>query len=630
MADLLYSVKQVFDGYLNPGQVFNIPEYQRGYKWNPQQILQLMDDIDDFENKGDDDLFYCLQNVTLVEHEKDSKKINVVDGQQRLTTITLLMTFLEENERVGQKLVYSVREPSNNFIQRLISEDTLQRSVLESNDFEGFLQENSEDDFDYQDIYFMYNAYRSFREWFIVNTEITTEVFKDKLLNHVKLIVNRVEGVSEQELFMNLNAGRVHLDGSDLVRAILITRVAKEEMLEYDSDNVEDIVRLNERRVRIGWELDDLNSWWSKPEVSEYFAKFTKISTSPQETIKYDENKHPINLLYKLWAESQDYKNIQLKWFEAKNITALELYNTITTVHRALKDWYEDREIYHYLGFLFSNDTKLTFGHFWKFWGTKDMTRESFKDLLKKQMLKSAFGDEPTAENQETGPHFWIQKMVDFDTSSPTNWYDSEKLESTLLLLDVIAHSKIQTEGNPLPFMRSKYFSNFKEDKEHIYPGTPKELGVLRDLESPITVINDYIGNLNQGYEDNQIDLFEMSNDDWKSLGDDAREEYRIKLKEEIHAKRPINAMGNLVLLHLSINRGFGNDNYNDKRSIVVKNTKTGWYVRNHTLDVFVKSEESSNLNAWTMDDIVNNSKRIRHRLVDFFNIQTQESEDEE
>lgn len=630
MADLLYSIKQVFDGYLNSGQVYNIPEYQRGYKWSPQQITQLMDDIHEFDTNGDTNLFYCLQNVTLVENKEDPKKINVVDGQQRLTTITLLLIFLNEGDRVLEKLVYSVREPSNEFIQRLVIEEDLQRSIIESDDFVEFLGRYNKDDFDYQDIYFMYNAFRSFNEWFNDNEKTTIDSFKDKLLNHVKLIVNRIEDVSEQELFMNLNTGRVHLDGSDLVRAILITRVAREEMLEYDSENVENIVRLNERRVRIGWELDELNSWWSKPNVNEYFLMLKTIPTGPQETIKYDEKKHPINLLYRLWAVSKNHKNIRLKYFEAKNISALKLYNTIIKIHRTLKDWFEDREIYHYLGFLFSNDNKLNFKFFWKIWNSKSMTRNRFILLLKKQLEKSAFGDKPSDDNQETGIHFWIHQMIDFDLESSTNWYDSVKLEPTLLLLDIISHSKVQDEGNPLPFLKPQYFTNYKEDKEHIYPCTPKELKVLNDLESPIEAINKYIENLNDGYEDNLIEPFVLSENEWIELSQDEREEKRLQLKNEVHEKRPINAIGNLVLLHLSINRGFGNDNYNNKRSIVVKNTKAGLYVRNHTLDVFVKSEDSLDLNVWTMSDIKNNSHRIREQLIDFFNVKFKVQEDEE
>ena len=63
MADLLYSVERVFKDYLNNGQLYNIPEYQRGYKWTEQQVEQLLSDIHEFETGGDNALFYCLQNI---------------------------------------------------------------------------------------------------------------------------------------------------------------------------------------------------------------------------------------------------------------------------------------------------------------------------------------------------------------------------------------------------------------------------------------------------------------------------------------------------------------------------------------------------------------------------------------
>lgn len=629
MADLIYSVQQVFENYLEAEQVFNIPEYQRGYKWDSQQITQLMDDINNFKTNGDDQLFYCLQNITLIKHKNVENQINVVDGQQRLTTITLVMLFLGEHVLISDKLLYSVRKPSNNFLQKLISDENLRKNVIESQNFDDFLKKYQED-YDYQDIYFMYNAFRSIEVWFYNNKETSVDIFKEKFLNHVKLIVNRVEGVNEQELFMNLNAGRVHLDGSDLVRAILITRVAREEMQEYDSDNVEDIVRLNERRVRIGWELDELNSWWSKPKVSEYYSKFRNKQIAPQETIKYNEKNQPINFLYKLWSESCGYDYIELNQFEASNIKPLELYNTITRVHRTLKDWHEDREIYHYLCYLFNNGKKMSFKTFWGIWNKPSMTRENFITELKNFLKITAFGEEPNDKNQETGINFLLTQMIDFNTDSPTNWYENEKLEPILLLLDIISHARINDEGNPLPFLSPKYFSNYKEDKEHIYPGTPRELKILKDLDSPISGINTYIVKLNEGYTDNHIEPFEQTEDEWKELTDLEQEEWRLKLKDEIHNKRPINAIGNLVLLHKSINRGFGNDYYNEKRSIVVENTKTGLYVRNHTLDIFVKKEESEDLNVWTMDDIKNNSRSIRSRFIEFFNVQFKGDEDEE
>jgi len=295
MAELIYNIKSVFESYLKGDQQYNIPEYQRGYKWTSQQIVQLLKDINDFDTKGDEDLFYCLQNITLVEK---GTNFNIVDGQQRLTTLALLLSFLGNTEIIQNKILYSVRESSNIFLQKItINEDSFIQKIIESASFEEFI---TNQDYDYQDIFFMYNAIRHINSWFIVNADVKKTEFKTKLLYHVKLIVNRITGVEEQELFMNLNAGRVSLDGSDLVRAILITRVAKKEMEEYDSKEIKNVVRLNERRIRIGWELDELNAWWSKKDVFDFFRAFTSVKPSDNETVKFNQVKHPINLLYML------------------------------------------------------------------------------------------------------------------------------------------------------------------------------------------------------------------------------------------------------------------------------------------------------------------------------------------
>ena len=62
MAELIYNVEKVFGEYLDNNKLYNIPEYQRGYKWTEQQIRQLLKDTDKFDTGGDDDLFYYLQN----------------------------------------------------------------------------------------------------------------------------------------------------------------------------------------------------------------------------------------------------------------------------------------------------------------------------------------------------------------------------------------------------------------------------------------------------------------------------------------------------------------------------------------------------------------------------------------
>ncbi len=125
MNDLIYSVRYIFKNYLQKQHCsfFNIPEYQRGYKWTADNVMQLLDDLKNFGNKRNGDEFYCLQNITVAKETlKDSTCMNVIDGQQRLLSI---LGFLREsykdengNEQLSNKhgfnfLLNSVLFPTN-------------------------------------------------------------------------------------------------------------------------------------------------------------------------------------------------------------------------------------------------------------------------------------------------------------------------------------------------------------------------------------------------------------------------------------------------------------------------------------------------------------------------------------
>ena len=72
------------------GESFFIPAYQRGYRWTARQVTELLDDLLEFYHKekrtGE---FYCLQPI-VVRLEKDQKRWELVDGQQRITTLFIL------------------------------------------------------------------------------------------------------------------------------------------------------------------------------------------------------------------------------------------------------------------------------------------------------------------------------------------------------------------------------------------------------------------------------------------------------------------------------------------------------------------------------------------------------------
>ena len=74
--------------------VFEIPMYQRPYVWEEGTVQQLLDDITDALSRGGDEPYF-LGSVVLIKSDGDAKS-EVVDGQQRLTTLTMFFCVLRE------------------------------------------------------------------------------------------------------------------------------------------------------------------------------------------------------------------------------------------------------------------------------------------------------------------------------------------------------------------------------------------------------------------------------------------------------------------------------------------------------------------------------------------------------
>ena len=90
---------------------FFIPDYQRGYRWGTRQIEQFIDDLTNFFEKGKGE-FYCLQPVVVKAMSEEEVKLNglisendnncwyeVIDGQQRLTTIRIILAMFSKIKR---------------------------------------------------------------------------------------------------------------------------------------------------------------------------------------------------------------------------------------------------------------------------------------------------------------------------------------------------------------------------------------------------------------------------------------------------------------------------------------------------------------------------------------------------
>lgn len=87
----LLAIGNLFD---DQGAIYTVPIYQRNYAWQADQIEQLLRDIQDAVR--DDKDSYFLGNLMVTELQRAPTYFEVIDGQQRLTTLYLLLSFLAE------------------------------------------------------------------------------------------------------------------------------------------------------------------------------------------------------------------------------------------------------------------------------------------------------------------------------------------------------------------------------------------------------------------------------------------------------------------------------------------------------------------------------------------------------
>lgn len=122
---------------LSIGQLFTakylVPVYQRNYAWRVEQIEQLISDVHDAMLADDD---YFLGNLVVI-LRASGEVFEVIDGQQRLTTLYLLLTFLQEDgaesghssSHIG-RLQYESRARATEAL-RLVAQDAVASSRLQ-------------------------------------------------------------------------------------------------------------------------------------------------------------------------------------------------------------------------------------------------------------------------------------------------------------------------------------------------------------------------------------------------------------------------------------------------------------------------------------------------------------------
>ncbi len=563
MADNKIGLKSVSELH---GMKFYIPSYQRGYRWTYLQIENLLNDIWEF-SKGVDGDFYCLQPLVVKEQKKDLlaeiKQANsveeveallkrewiVIDGQQRLTTIYLILKALENKE------CPSIEYERESYIEKCDSSDEIKKDNIE--------------------IYHLTSAKECIRKWIETNLKDSTNTFCNKILEQTKFIFYNVGEVSEgqeHDIFNNLNSGKIALTNAELIKALFLNKVGKEDIVhrEVEQRLLADEFDQIERTLR----QDDF--WYflagNKEKPSSCInLLFDLMLESSVQNSKYRTDEpfrtfFYFNDLINGNGSEDSYKESKIIW------------ENVRKVFHIMEGWFNDSVMYNLIGYHRSANGGKTLCEIYK-----KFCEEKSKNEFKKWLVDEC-------KNHIDYPDGFMQLRYD---------ENKDKVFNLLLLFNVATLNERPQEAVKFSFAN---LHKYNWDVEHISPQNPKNNDELRKVVENIT-------------DKNSLELL------WKAL-----EINDTKIIEEERAKcfaagDDLMGIQNLTLLTAHDNRGIGNKFFFEKRQKLQEYYQQGSFIPACSMNVFMKfySEKPEQMAFWDKDDRDSYKNKLEQTIKNFF-----------
>jgi len=573
---------------------YSIPSYQRGYRWTELHVKALLEDIDKFlqsqNQPGAINESYCLQPIVVVAQtdENGFRQWELVDGQQRLTTLYLILKRLN---RPHFEITFDKRPASNSFLSSLT---------------EGITNHDT------PDFHFMSEAYRCINNWFTQkeNEDIGyPDDFANKLLNRVQVIWYEValksKEAKEQEtekidIFNRLNIGKIPLEDAELVRALLMSRIegnTKREKLMRQSE--------------FSNEWYEIEQWLRNPEVWDF------LTDKPMA--------NHIQLIFELQAHNKNSENYNTyKWFEQEirncaNPTerSTELWKEAKEFFGRFRYWFKERTLYHYVGFLLSAG-KVSLAELLQL---SETDKESFKHELFLKIKTYLEGTD-------------IQKLS----------YDGnlEELKRVLLLFNVLSVEQMKSDSQlRFPFnLYNKIRTSTKWSLEHIHAQQSQdpmlnEKAIREWIKDTLSSI-EHIDTIDKGIDEDGNPI--ISNiSDYKSelrtilasekIDKETFNSIRVRIVEAFDSAGTKHAMENMALLSCPDNSRLNNAIFPVKRDRIIQMEREGSFIPPCTRNVFLKlySKADNQPYFWSTRDKADYISEIENVFNNFKNKKTYE-----
>lgn len=583
------AVAELIDGK----HTFSIPSFQRGYRWGKKQVTDLLNDIRTFVRTEGSNTYY-LQPLVVIKKcsgnqpdENCKESWSVLDGQQRLTTIRLIIAALVD---------YMPRKKADSIPNNLYALIYDNRQDL---DFD------NPDETKNMDSFYVFNAKKTIEEWIVdklkngddsIFDEMARSMVSTDYSKKVKFIwyeassnpdsqKNELEAI---EIFNRLNNGKVSLTSSELIKALLILSAEK--------------TKGNDTSLY----LDKLALEWSEMEKQFEDDSFWYFITNKGKNIQTR-----IDVLFDFWAEkpkdadddfayrhcqeifddliiekksdSHGYKSMDDVWIKIK-----ECYNMMLL-------WFNDAKLYNYIGYLvqfgsavqdinskiIESRNKLDKPDEWDIFKTQESLSKLIKDIIKSKNSK-------IQDAQSINAIYYSNSNMDI-------------IRKLLLLYNVEIYSN---SGLKFPFHK---FKEENWDVEHVDSQTTNTLQDINDKIQWMCYAIDTLklypqidgsgeptdaNKLLTDAEKLKTNLESSKKDENKSF--DTFYSKFVKFQSNLPSSTNIadidkDSLGNLVLLDSKTNRGYQNAPFPYKRACIIENDKIGKFVPMGTKNVFLK-----------------------------------------
>lgn len=543
--------KTIEDFLYQENKSFVIPNYQRGYKWSVKKEKKQESAVEKLLTnliEADKSQNYFLQGLTVVEEDKS---IILIDGQQRTTTLYLLLWYLNNELIQNIDLHYDIRESSKDFIVRLKQPNF---------DFQQYDVENKS-----QDVFYFKRAIEQMEERLkIIKKDANKrEELINFILKKITILYIIIDKEKATKTFSMMNGSKASMLQEELVKAELLRTVSLPEINKGDiSTSVNDNLNHLKQIIALDWETNAMRSryarewdkwlyWWNKPQVKELYN-----------------TEKPLGLLLEYYNIK---KNISPKFtfdtfkktFSSKSETqkqrAKTIFKELRNYQKSFEDLFNSYLLFNTLGLALieAHDDKLSTIDFF-------IQHKHQPEILWHYAINKLIGatHKEIIENNKAELKFKAKNVIP-KLEDDFIYYNNSNIAFKLLLkLNVEEDNKLKRKFD-FTIWRNKSL-------EHIYP---KSKVYHTNEESEIVDGNNEV----------------LSDDKLKTLKDG-----NWLNRQDFNGEGSEHCIGNLVLLYGRNNSSFGNKTYNDKKQTYF-NTHDIFESRHllHTISSFTEQEWS-------------------------------------